>query len=243
MRIWGIDVGFFALACSAAAAFGLFLFSLRADRGVGDSASRSSAEDALGLAAQFGGAAALVLAAFLALAWMSGPVVEREDVRGWELAETRALASAEAIEGDGRALEGSVSGGGAVVFGLFGGGSAKGAFSEEPSSGVYIFVEATEDGGYRRLAIDAEDAVIYGAEEDYRAELWRPVVRTEVTKVEDSWLFPSASERIAESDGPAERPDGSRREEWRVYVPEGSVEAGGWNLGPGSDGSGAEPGR
>lgn len=141
---------------------------------------------------------------------------------GWEVAETHELVSLASIDGSGRRIEGYAW-----------------AYSSSADAGVYLLVERCEDGGLRKLAVDAEEAVIYETDEpSCRAELVRPITTITQTLVSPSWWFPSSVDKFA--DGPVvtveDAPSWRAKEEWRLYLPKGSIVAGEWDAGIGLDG-------
>lgn len=183
------------------------------------------------------------LAAGIAIFGFGADVTQTETVeeKGWELQETRELVSLAAIDAGGGMLEGSSSGHAWATY-VPGGGSSSGGLASEPDAGTYLLVERQADGGLRKLAVDADETVVYEVddERDCRAELFRATVTTTETLVEPSWWFPSDAERFADGPVTSVRKDYSGAQEWRVYLPKGSVVAGSRDAGAGSDVAGVD---
>lgn len=186
------------------------------------------------------GGASLIFLVALLLGFIS-PKTETTYEDGWEIAETHELVSLASFDGNGRKIEGSASAWGALTFGY-----GEGSVSTPNDPGVYLLVERGTDGGFRKLSIDADKAVVYETETNdtaYRAEHYKPVEYVTTTLIEPSWWCPSLNEKYA--DGPVRetRDKSSENDEWKIYLPAGSIITDTWDAGIGMDGETVKKGE
>lgn len=234
MSVLGMDIGFLTtIAGSILAVLGISVVLYEIEFGSSEKLMRA------GWAATLCGLTAM-LAIALNLGFRVGVGrTETVEEKGWELQETRELASLASLDAGGRMLEGSSSGNAWAMLGA-GGGSSSSKLSSEPDAGTYLLVERQADGGLRKLAVNADETVIYEVddERDCRAELYRATVTVTETLIEPNWWFPSADAKYADGPVTSVREDWRRAQEWRVYLPAGSVVTGSWDAGAGLDGEG-----